>query len=162
MKADVRIFADVGELSIRAAEAVVGRINDAVRDTGRCSVALSGGSTPRTLYRLLASEFQEQIPWAQVHVFWGDERYVALDDPRSNYRMARETLLDHVPCPAANIHPMPTDFPTPDLAAREYERTLRSCFADEWPRFDLVLLGGEEKVDERDPYRLAAGRPSPT
>jgi 6-phosphogluconolactonase len=142
---DVRICADVNELSLRAAEALVARVNDAVRATGRCSVALSGGSTPRTLYRLLASQFREQIPWRQVHVFWGDERYVPPDDPRSNYRMAKEAVLDHVPCPVENIHPMPTYFPTPDLAARECERTLKSYFAEETPRFDLVLLGlGED------------------
>jgi 6-phosphogluconolactonase len=106
---------------------------------------LSGGSTPRTLHGLLASDFRDQIPWADVHVFWGDERYVSPDDPDSNYRMARETLLDHVPCPAGNIHPMPTHFPSPDAAAREYEKTLRTYFGTEWPHFDLLLLGlGEE------------------
>ena len=93
------------------------------------------------LYGLLASEFRSRIPWAHVHVFWGDERYVPPEDPRSNYRMAKETLLNHVPCPPANIHPMPTHFPSADVAARDYERTLRNHFVDEWPRFDLVLLG---------------------
>ena len=78
-------------------------------------------------------------------MFFGDERYVPPDDPDSNYRMAKDTLLDHVPCPAANIHPMPTHFRSPDAAAREYERTLRSYFGGDWPNFDLVLLGlGEE------------------
>jgi 6-phosphogluconolactonase len=76
-----------------------------------------------------------------VHVFWGDERYVPHDDPRSNYRMAKETLLDHVPCPASNIHPMPTELADPDAAAREYDATLQSYFGDGPPRFDVVLLG---------------------
>jgi len=116
-----------------------------VRGAGRCSLVLSGGNTPRTLYGLLASEFRDQIPWADVHVFWGDERYVSPDDPDSNYRMAKETLLDHVPCPPGNIHPMPTHFRSADAAARDYEKTLRSCFGGEWPHFDLSLLGlGEE------------------
>jgi len=80
-----------------------------------------------------------------VHVFWGDERYVSADDPDSNYRLAREVLLDQVPCPAANIHPMPTHFASADDAARDYERTLRGYFGDDWPHFDLILLGlGEE------------------
>jgi 6-phosphogluconolactonase len=97
MKPDVRVCADVNELGCRAAEAAVRTINDAARGAGRCSLVLSGGNTPRTLYGLLASEFRDQIPWARVHVFWGDERYVSPHDPDSNYRMARETLLDHVP-----------------------------------------------------------------
>ena len=141
LKRDLRVCADLADLSRRAAEAAVGVINDAVKAAGTCSIVLSGGSTPRTLYQLLASDFRNRIPWANVHVFWGDERYVAPDDPGSNYRMAREALLDHVPCPPANIHPMPTHYPGPDVAAREYERTLRDRFAREWPHFDLVLLG---------------------
>jgi 6-phosphogluconolactonase len=141
VKPDVRIFPDVNELSLRAAEAVVSTINHAVQTAGRCSLVLSGGNTPRTLYGLLASRFREQIPWAQVHVFWGDERYVPPGDSQSNYRMAKEALLDHVPCPAANVHPMPTHFSDPDAAARDYEATLRSYFASESTRFDLVLLG---------------------
>jgi 6-phosphogluconolactonase len=123
MQPDVRVYADVNELSLRAAETAVNAINDAVRRHGRCSFVLSGGSTPRTLYGLLASEFREQIPWTHEHVFWGDERYVSAHDPNSNYRTARETLLDHVPCrmSAGNIHPMPTHFPSPDDGARDYE-----------------------------------------
>jgi 6-phosphogluconolactonase len=145
VKPDVRVCADVNQLSLRAAQAAVHTINDSVRATGRCSLVLSGGSTPRTFHGLLASDFRDEIPWASVHVFWGDERYVSPDDPDSNYRMAKETLLDHVPCPAGNIHPMPTHFPSSDAAAREYERTLRTYFGTEWPHFDLLLLGlGEE------------------
>ena len=144
-KADLRVFADVHELSLRAAQAAVRTINDSVRASGGCSVVLSGGNTPRMLYTLLASEFRDQIPWAQTHVFWGDERYVSPHDPESNYRMAKETLLDHVPCPPRNIHPMPTHFPSADAAARDYEKTLRNYFGADWPRFDLCLLGlGEE------------------
>jgi len=145
MKSDVRVFADVDELSLRAAEAAVRTINESVRNHDSFSIALSGGNTPRTLYRLLSSRFRDQIPWKKVHVFWEDERYVPLADPQSNYRMARETLLDAVPCPAENVHPMPTELPDPEVAAREYEKPLRSYFPNDWPRFDLVLLGiGEE------------------
>jgi 6-phosphogluconolactonase len=138
---DLRVCADLADLSRRAAKATIGTINDAVRTAGKCSIVLSGGTTPRTLDRLLASEFRAQIPWANVQAFWGDERYVSLEDSRSNYRMAKEALLDHVPCPPANIHPMPTHFPSAEVAARDYERTLRDHFVEEWPHFDLVLLG---------------------
>jgi 6-phosphogluconolactonase len=138
---DLRVFPDLNEMSLRAAQATVGTINDVVRATGKCSLVLSGGNTPRALYGLLASQFRDRIPWEHVHVFWGDERYVPADDPQSNYRMARQTLLDHVACPAANVHPMLTHFATPDLAARDYEATLKNCFQGDWPRFDLVLLG---------------------
>ena len=141
MTPDVRVCGDLADLSRRVAEAAVHEINDAVRSNGRCSIVLSGGNTPRTLYRLLASQFAAQIPWAHVHVFWGDERYVPPEDPRSNFAMAKETLLDHVACPAANVHRMPTHFADADAAARDYERTLRRCFDGEWPDFDLVLLG---------------------
>ena len=141
VKPDLRVFPDVNELSLRAAEVVARTINDAVRSTGRCSLVLSGGSTPRTLYGLLASRFRDTIPWGHVHLFWGDERYVPPDDAHSNYRMAKETLLDHVPCPASNVHPMTTHSSDPDAAAQAYEATLRSYFADAPPAFDLVLLG---------------------
>jgi 6-phosphogluconolactonase len=145
VKPDVRVYPEINELSIRAAEAAVSTIHDAVRRHGKCSVALSGGSTPQTLYRLLASRFRDEIPWAQVQVFWTDERYVPISDRDSNYRMARENLLAHVPCPPTNVHPMPTHFTDPNAAARDYEATLTSCFGTDWPHFDLVLLGlGEE------------------
>src|SRR5687768_14086688 len=113
---EVRACADLSDMSRRVAEAAVDTINDAVRTAGTCSIVLSGGSTPRTLYGLLASRFRAEIPWANVQVFWGDERYLPPEDPRSNYRMAKETLLDQVPCPPDNIHPMPTHFPSADAA----------------------------------------------
>jgi 6-phosphogluconolactonase len=145
VKPDVRVFADLNELSLRAAEVAVRTISDCVRDTGRCSFVLSGGATPRILYGVFASTFRRRVPWKHVHVFWGDERYVPQHDSNSNYRMARETLLDHVPCPAVNIHSMPTHFRSADDAARDYERTLRNYFGSKSPHFDLVLLGlGEE------------------
>ncbi len=140
-EADVRIAATLDELSRQAAEASAAAIVDSVQSKGRCSVLLSGGSTPRTLYGLLASEFRDLIPWRDVHVFWADERYVPHGDERSNYRMAKEALLDRVPCPTGNIHPMPTHFASPDAAARDHEEMLRSFFATEWPSFDVAYLG---------------------
>lgn len=137
----VRIFDDATVMSSHAAAFIAATIRATVQATGRCSLALSGGSTPRMLHRMLASEPGRGIPWPAVHVFWGDERYVPHDDARSNYRMAQETLLSHVPCPAANVHPMPTHFADPDAAARDYEATLSGYFGTEWPCLDVVILG---------------------
>jgi 6-phosphogluconolactonase len=138
---DVRVFGDLSELSLHAAQSVTAVINDAVGVQGRCAIAVSGGDTPRGLYRHLATTFRDEIPWARVHIFWVDERYVPADDPGSNYRMAKETLLDHVPCPAANVHPMLTSFVSADDSALDYERSLRAYFSDGEPRFDLAVLG---------------------
>jgi 6-phosphogluconolactonase len=140
-KPDLRVCANHADFSRRAAEATVATINGAVRAASTCSIVLSGGSTLRALYSLRASECRAQIPWPNVQVYWRDERYVPPEDPRSKYRMAKETLLDHVPCPRANIHPMPTHFPRTEVAARDYERTLRNHVAGEWPNVDLLLLG---------------------
>ena len=142
---DVRVCADAHDLSERAAAATAATITDAIRRHGRCSLVLSGGQTPRALYERLASTYRDQIPWSQVHVFWGDERYVEPEAAASNYRMARESLLDHVPLPVRNVHPMPTRLAPPDAAARDYERTLRAEVGRQQPPFDLVLLGiGDE------------------
>ncbi len=141
VKPDVRIFPDVQALSNAAAQSLVERISASVKSGARFYVALAGGNTPRALYRLLATEYRDAIRWDQVHLFWGDERYVPWDDPKSNYRMVRESLLDHVPISEKNVHPMPTDFPEPEDAARAYERTLQNYFSPPWPRFNLVVLG---------------------
>jgi 6-phosphogluconolactonase len=104
-------------------------------------LALAGGSTPRCLYELLAgSEFRDKIPWSQVHFFWGDERMVPQDHPQSNYRMAQEALLKHVPVLRSNIHPILTQA-SPEEAAQAYENELRKHFGRGVPAFDLVLLG---------------------
>jgi 6-phosphogluconolactonase len=145
MTPDVRVFADLNALSAATAKALAATLTDAVRANGRASLVLSGGSTPRALYQILASDWRDRIPWGAVHLFWGDERYVPHDDSLSNYRLAKEALLDHVPCPPANVHPMPTESADPDAAARAYDATLRHYFGDGSPRFDLVLLGlGED------------------
>ena len=130
-------------LALNAAQRFVMLARDAIGDHGRFSVALSGGSTPRELYALLAQpEFAEQVNWERVHLFWGDERYVPSDDAESNYRMAFETL-GKLPIPAGQVHRVPTELES-GQAAVEYEQTLRDFFkveGDRFPSFDLVLLG---------------------
>jgi 6-phosphogluconolactonase len=138
---ELRVFPGLEELSRAAAAAVADTINEAVRSSGRCSVALSGGTTPRELYRALGTSFRDAVAWADVHVFWGDERLVPADDSRRNDRMAQEMLLDRVSCPASHVHRMPTSALPPADAARDYEETMRRYFVDGRPRFDLVLLG---------------------
>jgi 6-phosphogluconolactonase len=146
----VRVLPDAAAVQRAAAEELTARTAAAVRARAVASVALSGGSTPRGLHALLADPsgpFRARVPWAQLEVFWGDERCVPPDDPDSNYRMARETLLDHVPIPAEQIHRMAGEDPEPARAAERYARELSEVFArrgqvvDGWPRFDLVLLG---------------------
>ena len=117
----------------------------AARDEGRaCSVALSGGSTPRRLFALLASEDWEPLPWENIHLFWGDERHVGPDHPDSNYRMTVETLLDGGLVPQGNVHRIPSENPDAAAAALAYAAQLRGFFAvgeGRFPRFDLVILG---------------------
>jgi 6-phosphogluconolactonase len=101
------------------------------------ALALAGGSTPRRLYELLA---EAPLPWGKIHLFWGDERYVPHDHPKSNVQLVRETLLDDIDMPEPNVHPMPTSDP-PEAAASAYANTLHRAFADRPYTFDLALLG---------------------
>ena len=137
----IRVFDDPEALSRGAAEFLVKAAKDAVAQRGQFSVALSGGGTPRPTYELLAqSPYRDEIDWRRVHIFWGDERCVPWDDPRSNARLAREALLAHVPIPASQVHPMDC-LSVPEEGARRYEALLRAYFGDGEPRFDLILLG---------------------
>jgi 6-phosphogluconolactonase len=139
--ADVRTYPDPASLARAAAEHFVTLAAEAIAARGRVAVALSGGSTPRATYALLATEeFAAQLDWSRVHVFWGDERCVPPDHPDSNVRLARETLLDHVPLPAGNVHRIHGEV-EPEAAAQAYAAELRAFFGTQWPSFDLVLLG---------------------
>lgn len=136
----VRIAETADELAHGVADALVDEVSRRLRQQPLFSLVLSGGNTPRALYRLLATEYRQRIDWSRVHLFWGDERYVPHDHPASNFRMARETLIAPLNIPPENIHPMPTNASSPDDAARLYEQELRTFFGG-IPRFDLVLLG---------------------
>lgn len=141
MQPVVHVFPDIEVLSRAAAEDVVSVTRSAVAQRGACALALSGGNTPRSLYRLLGSAYRTQVPWEHMDLFWGDERYVPPQDPASNFRLVKETLLDLVPISPARVHAMPTGHADPADAARDYEAVLERHFGDKWPRFDLILLG---------------------
>jgi 6-phosphogluconolactonase len=144
----VTICRDAEQL-YRAAAAQFVALAGAAAPTARgFAVALSGGSTPKGLYTLLATpEYREQIPWSRVHLFWGDERCVPPDHSESNYRMVRESLLSKIDIPQHNIHRMAGE-KDPEIAAAEYELELSNFFQlseGDLPRFDLILLGlGED------------------
>jgi 6-phosphogluconolactonase len=122
----------------RALKVVLATMQEAVQKQGRCSVALCGGSTPKALYAQLA--LRKDVPWEQVHFFFGDDRYVPHDHPNSNYRMAQEVLFSKAPIPPVNIYPMPTG-KTAEEDAQDYAATLVEYFRPGPPRFDLILLG---------------------
>lgn len=142
--AEIRRQTTPQDLFQAAAEEVVRAATEAVAQRGRFAIALSGGSTPKSLYTLLASNAVAGLPWARMFFFWGDERHVPPTDADSNYRMADEALLSKVPIPAANIFRVPAENPDAAAAAESYEQTIRKFFtleAGEVPRFDLILLG---------------------
>jgi 6-phosphogluconolactonase len=137
----VRIFPDHESLSRAGAEGFIFFSNQALARKNHFTVALSGGTTPRLLYEILASEYIDQVQWEKVHLYWSDERYVSQRDQRSNFRMFHEALLHHVRIPLDNIHPMPTHREHADDAALDYERYLRAEFPGRWPEIDVILLG---------------------
>ena len=141
----VLVCADAAEVARHAARRFVDWAWQAIARDGQFHVALSGGSTPMEMYRLLAtSEFRAQVDWPRVHLFWGDERAVSPDDPESNYGNVRREMLLRVPIPAINVHRMEAEDPNIGRAAHNYEAVLRRYLELDdrgFPRFHLVLLG---------------------
>jgi 6-phosphogluconolactonase len=138
---EVLVYPDKQALVEAAFTLIVERVQIAIDQRQTCSIALSGGSTPQSLYAALA---HVDLPWNQIHIFWGDERYVPPSHPDSNYGMTKRVWLDLVPIPAENVHPMPTDLAAPQLAADDYDRQILAHFGLEAglvPVFDVVLLG---------------------
>ena len=132
----IQIFPSSRDLARAAAEYFVARKPR--------TVALSGGSTPKVLFELLADPnepFRDQIAWPSIHFFWSDERHVAPDHPDSNYRMANEAMLSHVPVTNENVHRVPSENPSASGAAHAYERTLIETTHQSLPELDLILLG---------------------
>jgi len=137
----IRVFEDRQALAGAAAGLFADLACSAVARSGLFSVLLAGGETPRLTYQLLAGEpYCSTVPWNDIHFFWGDERYVPSSDPRSNHFMVRRALLDALPLPPENIHPIVCNL-SPQQAAVEYESELRRFFGDQSPYFDLALLG---------------------
>ena len=127
------IFADPTELARGAAEYFVARRPE--------TVALSGGSTPKLMFQILAEQFRERVDWSTIQFFWSDERHVPPDHPESNYRMANEALLSHVPVSAASVHRIRGENPDAAEAASEYEQTIVQVTQEPLPRLDLIFLG---------------------
>jgi 6-phosphogluconolactonase len=166
MDAEIVVVADAEALAREAAQRFIDLAREAAGSRGRFTVALSGGSTPDRLFRLLAEEpYREETPWEQVYLFWGDERGVPPDDPESNYRLVEEALISHVPIPPENVQRVRGELKA-STAAQAYENLLQDFFCGPRTRFDLVLLGlgkdghtaslfpGSPLLDERE--RLAA------
>lgn len=138
---EIQVAVDVKDLSKRVADLLKYDIEETLRSKDRYTLVLSGGSTPKALYQLLATEpYRSSIPWDKIHFFWGDERFVPFEDDRNNAKMAFEELLNHVPVVKENIHIMRTDL-RHEEASQHYETILHSYFTKEGETFDFVLLG---------------------
>ena len=135
---NLRILTSKEDLARAAAEHFVRKSSEAVAQKGSFTVALSGGSTPKALYELLADQFRDQIPWPNIHFYWSDERHVPPDHPDSNYRLANEAMLSRVPVALTNVHRIISENPAAD-AARDYEDTIKEIGGN--PRLDLILIG---------------------
>jgi 6-phosphogluconolactonase len=143
---EIRILADGAAIAKRAAQEFVHAAAAAVQQKGAFNVALAGGSTPRALYSLLATDaaLRSQVPWDKMHLFFGDERHVGPDHPDSNFRMATEAMISRVPLKPEQVTRIKGEYSDAEQAAREYEQALREYFKlkdGEYPQFDLVLAG---------------------
>jgi 6-phosphogluconolactonase len=150
MPAEILRFTNPLVMYQALADQLVRIVEESYKQRCKATIALAGGNTPRPLYELLAREpYASSIPWTHTHLFWGDERYVPADHPDSNFGMAAATLLTHVPIPAQNFNPMPTELSSAAETALAYEQKLRTLFDifssltphDDFPVFDLILLG---------------------
>ncbi len=143
-RGELRVYGDSARVASAAAELFVRLAAESIKARGRFRVALSGGSTPRDVYELLATErISSHVDWNHVDIFFGDERYVPADDRDSNYRMTAEALLKHIPIPPGNIHRVPTEISPPQDAAQAYEEDIKQAFGNSAsvPQFDLIYLG---------------------
>lgn len=140
----IEILKSADDQARAAAGHFVGKSREAISERRRFTIALSGGSTPKRLYELLADPtepFRDQIAWEKIRFFWSDERHVPPDHPESNYRMTYETLLSHVPVVEDNVHRVAGENPSASDAAAQYEATLKAVSGEALPQLDLVLLG---------------------
>src|SRR6266576_3502022 len=143
---EVRILADANSIAKTAAAEFLQAARESISEKGSFSVALAGGSTPKTLYGLLASDpsLQSKVPWSKIQFLFGDERHVPPDNAESNFRMTNEAMFSKAPIVPKQVHRIKAEKPDAAQAAEEYEKELRTSFklqAGQLPRFDLVLLG---------------------
>jgi 6-phosphogluconolactonase len=137
----LHVYNDAPALSVALAEWITGSIESTLATSDRFTWVLTGGSSPKQLYELLAKPpYRERIDWKRVHIFWGDERAVPFTDSRNNAKMTFDHLLYHVPVVPSHIHIMKTDI-EPEESAALYEKTLHNYFTEHGNSFDLVLTG---------------------
>lgn len=145
MSREVIVCHSQEEIFTKSADIFVSLASESIAARGQFTVALSGGSTPKGMYTLLASDvYRDKVDWNKVQMFWGDERSVAPDNDQSNYKMANQAMISKLPIPAENVHRMQAESEDIETAAKDYESTLKRVFgyADgEQPKFDLILLG---------------------
>lgn len=151
----LRKFKNLEEASIAAVNHMIEIASTAVSEKGFCTMVLAGGKTPQLTYELLGTApHSGQMPWEQIHFFWGDERWLADNHPENNFSTASKYLFAKVTVPASNIHPISTGYETPEIGAEMYEKHLRDFFSSKsplagqskvgdmfFPSFDLILLG---------------------
>jgi len=147
-KGELSIFGNGKAAADFAVEKWVGACTDSIENKGYFTTALSGGKTPIDFYKILSAGGKE-LPWAKIHLFLADERFVPATDKESNYRLVRECLLNHVNIPKNNVHRIDTEEATLEMAAERYEADIRQFFNtacdDKIPKFDLIMLGiGED------------------
>jgi 6-phosphogluconolactonase len=169
MTDDVRVSESLAELARAAAADIAETLAAAVAARGLASIVLSGGATPRSLYKALVEAELDRVPWGSVEFYWGDERYVPHDQAGSNFGLARDALLVHAPVRPGHVHPMSTSFADGARAAAAYEATIGRRSTS--PLFDVVLLGigddghtasifpGSPSVNERTRRVLATTAP---
>jgi 6-phosphogluconolactonase len=167
---EAQVYDGLEALSDAAARAIVAIAQKSVAARGRFTIALSGGNTPKRTHELLAERHRGEIDWTRTEILFGDERFVPADDPRSNYRMAKETLLDPAGIAPGQVHAIPTTVASVAAASERYERTLRDVLGSD--AVDLVLLGvgpdghtaslfpGSPALDERVRWTRAVDAPT--
>ncbi|WP_449387679.1 6-phosphogluconolactonase [Chryseobacterium lineare] len=160
---NITVFDDLDKLYKEAAETFAELSEKSIQEKGKFVVALSGGSSPKAIFKLLADEYATRIDWSKIYFFWVDERWVPLNDDKSNAKMTFETLLDKVPVNKGHVFPMYKDNVLPEDFAKEYEAQIRNVLGDEGV-FNFILLGmgddghtaslfpGEEILNEKDKW----------
>lgn len=169
----IHAYPNKDKLVTATTERVINEIGQAIQERGLCKIALAGGNTPREIYSMLAeSTYRDRVDWDRLHLFWGDERMVPPEHEDSNFRMVKETLLDHVRIPDGNVHRIRGEN-VPEQAAQEYAELLHNHFKEDSPRFDIILLGigedghtaslfpGTDAVEECKLYTVAVFVPRP-